>query len=268
MSRTRASARGGAATRTARLLAGYLRRSFLNWMGGRSFLLTLVANQAVTPLIGLAVWSTALGGSAAVSAYFVALLAVRLLTVSYENHTFSEGIYEGRFADDLLRPHAAVIAPIGENLAIRVWHALLGLPVLAGAVLLTGAAFAPGDVAAALPALVLAAALRFLWTFLLALTAFWTERVHAVVGFGETLIFLLGGEAAPVQFLPEALRPWAAALPFRAMLGFPAEVASGALDPAGLLAGYAWQVLWLAVLGAAAALVWRRGIRRYVAVGG
>jgi ABC-2 type transport system permease protein len=166
-----------------------------------------------------------------------------------------------------LQPHAPGLGAIGASLAIRLWHVLLGLPLLLTVPALAGIALGAGDVAVALPALALAAALRFLFTYSLALSALWTERAHGVVGLGETLIFLLGGEAAPVPLLPDAVRPWVAALPFRAMLGFPAEVASGSLDATEVLTGYAWQVLWIVLVATGATIVWRRGVRRYVAIG-
>jgi ABC-2 type transport system permease protein len=190
------------------------------------------------------------------------------MTVSYENHTFSNAIYAGALADDLLRPHPVVLIPLGENLAIRAWHAILAVPLF-----LVVAFFVPLNLTwpallMALPALLLAAALRFLFTYLLALSAFWTERAHAIVGLGETLIFLLGGEAAPVALLPPALRAWGEALPFRAMHAFPAEVAVGSLAPPQILAGFGWQFVWLAVFSGLVMLAWRAGIRRFTAVGG
>ncbi|HYI25097.1 MAG TPA: hypothetical protein VD767_06770, partial [Thermomicrobiales bacterium] len=93
--------------RHLRLLAVYAKRSFLAWFVARSFLFTLVVNQATMPLLGFAVWSTALPGRADVSTYYVAILAVQLLTVSYEYHTVSKAIYQGELNDDLLRPHPA-----------------------------------------------------------------------------------------------------------------------------------------------------------------
>ena len=90
--------------RLARLLAIYTRRKFLQWLGWRAFLITLAVNQAVTPLLGLAVWSAALPGRSGIAGYYVALLAVQLLTVSYEHHTFSNGIYAGDLSGDLLKP--------------------------------------------------------------------------------------------------------------------------------------------------------------------
>lgn len=252
----------------ARLIWAYISRSFLTWLAWRSFAFTLVANQAVTPLIGLAVWSSAMPDKPEITSYYVALLLVRLLTVSYENHTFSNRIYNGGLAEDLLRPHPVVIAPLAENLAIRVWHLIIGAPVLIVVLLVLGAGISWGSLGLALPAVVLAAVLRFLFTYMLALSAFWTERAHAVVGFGSTLIFLLGGEAAPLQMLPAAIQPWAEALPFRAMNAFPAELAAGVLTPSKAAVGFAWQAVWTLAFLALATVVWRTGVRRYTAVGG
>ncbi len=254
--------------RMLRLLRGYVVREFLQIMGWRAFLITLTINQAVTPLLGLAVWSAALPGSAAVSTYYVALLAVQLMTVSYEHHTFSNGIYAGELSHDLLKPQPVVITTLGTNVAMRLWHLLVGLPLIVLAGIVAGVSFDARSVLLAIPAVGLAAGLRFLFTYLLALSAFWSQRAHGVVGFGETLIFLLGGVAAPVPLMPDALRPWVGALPFWSMLGFPAGIASGSLSGAQILQGYGWQVVWIAVFAGAVALAWRSGVRRYTAVGG
>jgi len=195
--------------------------------------------------------------------YFVALIAVQLMTTSYENHTFSETVYEGTVSHELLKPQPVVIGPIGENLAIRIWLTIVGVPlaVLAGAAL--GASYHLGDVAVAVPALLVAAVLRFLFTWTLALMAFWTEQVHAVVTLGIVLVTLLGGSAAPVSLLPEPWHTIVKVLPFYPMLGLPADIATGAAGPGSV----AWGLGWIVVLGVLAAVVWRRGIRRYTVVG-
>lgn len=73
--------------RVLRLLWLYTQRTFLEWTAFRSFLFTLVVNQAVTPLLGMALWSAALPGDSSVSIYFVALLAVQLMTVANEERS-------------------------------------------------------------------------------------------------------------------------------------------------------------------------------------
>lgn len=254
--------------RILRLLFISTKREILQWLVGRSFLFTLMVNQAVTPLIGLTVWSVALSGSSQITTYYVALLVVQLMTVSYEEHTFSSTIYEGTFSQELLKPQPVVLGALGTNFAIRIWHLLFGFPIIIFIGIVTKTAFDLRMIVLSLPALLLAATLRFLFTYLLALSAFWSQKAHSIVGFGETLIFLLGGSAAPITLFPSALRPLGEALPFRAMLGFPAEIISSSLNSAQILTAYAWQVLWTLVFLLAVTFAWRSGLRRYTAIGG
>jgi ABC-2 type transport system permease protein len=252
--------------RTAVLLGLGFWRSSVEWWSFRSFVITLVAGQVVTPLLGLFVWSAAVPGDSGVSTYYVLLLAVQLMTVSYEHHTLASSIYAGDFAVELLKPRPVVLDFLGTNLALRCWHLVFGAPVIIVVGLLAGIQLNGVDLLLAVPAIVLAAGLRFVFTYTLALTAVWTQRAHGAVGMGEALIFLLGGTAAPLTFLPEPFRSVGSVLPFWSMLGAPAEVAAGNVDD--VLEVYAVQAGWLAVSVLVAVLVWRRAVRRFTAFGG
>ncbi len=257
-----------ARSRTLHLLWLYIHRQMLGVLSWRGFMIELTLQQTITPLLGLAIWSAALPGSDVVRTYFVALLAVQMFTVCYEANTYMEGIANGDFANDLLRPHAAVLQVLGDSLAWRAWHVALGAPVVLAAALIAQVSFDVGLVLLALPAVLLAAALRFLFSYVTVLTALWTHQAGNVVAFGSTLVFLLGGAAAPITFFPEQVRPLGEALPFRAMLGFPAEIAGGSLTLTQVAVGYAWQVGWTVLFAGLAVVVWRAGVRRYVAIGG
>lgn len=252
--------------RTAVLLGLGFWRSSVEWWSFRSFVITLVAGQVVTPLLGLFVWSAAVPGDSGVSTYYVLLLAVQLMTVSYEHHTLASSIYAGDFAVELLKPRPVVLDFLGTNLALRCWHLVFGAPAIIAVGLLAGIRLDGVDLLLAVPAIVLAAGLRFVFTYTLALTAVWTQRAHGAVGMGEALIFLLGGTAAPLTFLPEPFRSVGSVLPFWSMLGAPAEVAAGNVED--VLGVYAVQAGWLAVSVLVAVLVWRRAVRRFTAFGG
>lgn len=254
-------------SRIPQLVAIRVRNQFMDWSGAWWFTMTLVANHAIGPLIGLVVWSAVMPSGQAPVSYYVALVAVQLLTASFENHTFSESVYDGRVSHDLLKPQPVIIGPMGENIAIRIWMGMFGLPLTVVTALLVGASYRWSEALLAVPALIGAAVLRFLWTWLLALAAFWTERVHAIVAFGNILIFLLGGTAAPIALLPEPLRSIALALPFHAMLGLPAEIATGAVHGSGAGSAILMQLVWGVAFAAVAAVVWRRGVRRYAVIG-
>jgi ABC-2 type transport system permease protein len=124
------------------------------------------------------------------------------------------------------------------------------------------------DVLAFVPALMGAALLRFFWGYWLALLAFWATRADALLALQDALVFLLAGQVAPTVLLPGALRALANVLPFRYMLGFPVEVLTGRLSPAEVGRGFALQAAWLVVAVTLYGMLWRRGVRRYSAVGG
>jgi ABC-2 type transport system permease protein len=253
--------------RLLRLIALRTWREFLDWSGAWWFTLTFVANEAVGPLVGLFVWSSVRPDDSRVTSYFVALMTVQILTASYENHTFSETVYQGTVSHELLKPQPVVLGPIGENIAVRIWMTLLGLPLAALTGLAVGSSYRWQNLLLAIPAVVCAAVLRFLFTWILALTAFWTERVHAVVSFGGVLTFLLGGSAAPIGLLPEPWRTAAEALPFSAMLGLPAEIATNTIHGAAAAAALARGLGWIISFAVLAIVVWRLGVRRYTVIG-
>ena len=254
-------------SRTLRLLRLEIWRQVIGWSGAWWFLVTLIVGQSVAPLLGLLVWLRVPGAGPQVGSYYLAVICVGLMTASFENHTFAQAIYSGDVAAALLRPQPTVIGPLGENLAIRLWMVLLGIPLMALVGVSVGVSFSPLALLAALPAVAIAAALRFLFTWTLAMAAFWTERVHGVVAFGGVLIFLLGGSAAPNALLPDPLRTVAQLLPFRSMLGLPAELATSTLTVAEAATGYSIALFWTAAFGCCAVGAWRLGIRRYSTVG-
>jgi ABC-2 type transport system permease protein len=253
--------------RLVRLTLWTAKRTYLDWAGTSWFALTLMSGQVVAPLIGLFVWSSVFPKDPGITAYYIALMVVQLMSASYENHTFSESVYDGNVSHELLQPKPVVLGPLGSNLAVRLSLCLLGFPLVFVTALLLHVSYAASAVLLAIPAVAMAMLLRFLFTWTLAMTAFWTERVHAVTSFGGVLIFLLGGSAAPVMFLPEPFGSIAAALPFRAMLGFPAELATRNVSGTDVLLGFGYQLGWAAVLSVIAVALWRAGVRRYTAVG-
>ncbi|RPI57634.1 MAG: hypothetical protein EHM56_03365, partial [Chloroflexi bacterium] len=123
-------------------------------------------------------------------------------------------------------------------------------------------------VLAFLPALVLAWALRFLWGYWLALLSFWASRADALLSLQESLVFLLGGQVAPIVLLPGGMQQLAAALPFRYMLSFPVEILAGQVQGSEIWTGLAMQGAWLLLALGLCLGLWRAGLRRYGAVGG
>jgi ABC-2 type transport system permease protein len=253
-------------TRIASLFWLHVVRQVLAWSGSWWFVFALAAGQLLPPLIGLAVWRSVFPDSSYVSTYYLCILFTLATTASYENHTFARNIYKGTLSEELLKPQPVFLAPLGENVAIRVWITLCALPVLLCVASVVTVAVEPTHLLLAVPMWLGAGLLRFLFTWCLAMTAFWTERVHSITGFGTTLAYLLGGNAVPVDLLPSGWGLIARYSPFYSMIGLPADIAAGASTGTALV-GMAVQFGWLVLMGVLAVSLWRIGLARYTAVG-
>lgn len=252
--------------RLIHLLVVQLRNQILAWSGSWWFLVALAAGQIVPAIVSLEVWSSPGDATSSTLGYYLVVLLFCGLTASYENFTFSEKIYSGELAQDLVRPQPVVLSPIGENIAIRLWIGLVTIPVAMffGSKNLHQIGLV--DVGAFVLLVILSGILRFLFTWCLALVAFWTDRVHSIVALSSFLLYALGGVLCPVSFLPGDLPAIVRFLPFYPMIGMPAEflVLTGTMSLAHIVViDVAW-LLTFAILGTA---LWRRGLRRYSCVG-
>jgi ABC-2 type transport system permease protein len=254
-----------------------IRSTWLSWMQARSFFFLVAFGWMVPPLIYLFVWSTVAGeeGAGGMTSdqfivYYLVLILVNQVTYSQTNWTVGDTIRTGDFSRLLLYPMSPIFNTIASEMAGKV----VMLSFVAPATLLLTlwlrpeVAFTWQAVVLFVPSLLLAWLLRFFWGYWLALLAFWSTRADSLLAVQDALVFLLAGQVAPVALLPGPIQAAAVLLPFRYMVGFPVEVLVGQLTAAELALGFTLQIGWLLVALALYQLIWRRGVRRYSAVGG
>lgn len=236
----------------------------------------------VGPLISLAVWTAAsqarggavAGGGAAFSradfaAYFLTFMIFSHLTMSWDAFEFSYRVRSGGLSPLLLKPVHPIHHDGARNIAFKVVTSGMLLPVWVALwfLLKPSPPHSASGLLLAVPSLLLAALMRYVWQYALAAIAFWTTRVEAVNQLYFTLDAFLSGRVAPLALLPGALGAVAYYAPFRWMAAFPVELALGRVPPEQVLPGFLWQVFWLAMAVVVLRLLWRAGVRQYSAVG-
>ena len=266
-------------TAMVRLYGGWARLAILEQLQYRVANYFYMIGMIAEPVIYLVVWSTVarqnggqVGGftPADFAAYYIVWTLVRNMNIVLTPFAWEERIKGGDLVADLLRP----IHPIHRDLAyFGGWKVVVIVMWLPIAVILTWI-FRPsldptlGEVGLFFVALWGGFFVRFFALWALGLVTMWTTRVSALFEFYFTAELLLSGRLVPLSLMPDWVQTVAGFLPFRWAFQFPIDVLIGRLTTAETIAGIGMQALWTAIALGVTAVLWRRGVRRFAAVGG
>ncbi len=238
----------------------------------------------VGPLISLAVWSAATqarGGHitnaatgasfsrADFAAYFLVFMIVGHLTMSWDAFEFAWRVRDGNLSPRLLKPLHPIHGDAAQNMAFKLTTSSMLLPVwiLLFVLLKPTPPQSLSSFLLAIPAIVLAAVLRYVWQYSLAIIAFWTTRVEAINQLYFTLDNFFAGRIAPLSLLGGTIGAIALYTPFRGMGAFPVELILGRVPTNQILPGFALQIGWLIIGIGVFRVLWAEGIKQYSAVG-
>lgn len=230
------------------------------------------------PVISLVIWSSvarSTGGQVAgysaqdFVSYFLVLMVVYAATYTASMYDIEYRIRSGELSGTLLLP----VHPISRDIAFSIAANIGSLRIVVPAAIVLGyifhAALHPALWAsiAFVPAVLLAAAVRFLMEWIIGLGAFWVTRLGAAYATYYMALLFFSGQFAPLELYPAAVRAAAAVLPFRWIFQFPVELLLGRLTPVDALVGFAAQGAWITLSLLLLGRVWHAGLRRYSAVG-
>ncbi|CUR59527.1 membrane hypothetical protein [metagenome] len=237
--------------------------------------LVLGALTWVVPVAFMALWRGAAGSDGIdgiSSSQFTTYYAVLLLTTSLQltNHLcfgLEPLVHTGELSALLLRPHHAMHALVARGVAqlsFRLSPLLVVVPVL---VVALGGSVSHSATQWCLAVLItpLGFVAEVYLALMMASIALWITRSGALTGLLFGAEWILGGLIAPIALLPWVLPELLRHQPLWFAIGAPAEAVSGigTLSPWTLLEALAWGV----ALHLVYARIWRRGLRRYEAVG-
>jgi ABC-2 type transport system permease protein len=230
---------------------------------------------ATLPLVMLALWSAAaeggplLGfGQAEFARYFTVNLVLRQLTGAWVVWEMNYMVRTGALSPMLLRPLNPLLWNLATTLAAIPFRMVVLTPIL-GLLLFwrPDIAFMPSGTQ--LLQFCLSLPLAFLLSWLIQCAfgclAFWFEQSMGMFQVYNVVWGFLSGYLVPVALLPAGMLVLATWSPFRAAFGTTLELLLGlSTDPwRDLLVQAGWTAMTLGLV----VLLWKRGIRRYGAVG-
>lgn len=204
--------------------------------------------------------------------FLLTLLAADLITPTDDEWQIASDIREGQINSILTKPLNYLTYRISLFLGYRVIYTLVTLPP-------TLVLFAIFRSYVVLPhhlvtwvwtvlSLTLAAGLQFFIAYAVAMLAFWILEISTVVFILFSFEYFLSGQLFPLDIVPPRLQSLLDWLPFTYELYFPVAVFQEKVVGAALARGLCIQAAWVVLAWAVAMWMWRRGLRRYQAVGG
>lgn len=267
-------------TRPLSAIPAYLRLSLGAMLQYRGEIVLWAVWGVVYPAVAMAMWGAAVEGKPGgediggygrhqFAAYFLLTMVVGHICTAWDVYEMGYLVRTGRMSARLLRPILPVWQSVSDNLAYKILTLSILVPIWLVIAWIAEPVFAASraHLLLSVPAVLLAAALSFLWCYNLGLLAFWITRMEAVgeFWFGAGLFF--GGRLAPLTIMPAALQKIASALPFKWIIWFPAAGLMGRINPEAMVSGMVNQFCWLAAGLVFFHVLWRAGVKRYSAVG-
>jgi ABC-2 type transport system permease protein len=237
------------------------------------------------PLIAmLYVWQKIYSGKAAgssigdyslagmISYYLLTTVVDALTAVNEDDWQIAADIKDGNISQFLLKPIDYLWYRLCLFLAGRVTYLAVAVFPLSLFILYLHQYFVlPHNLAAWSGFIIstgLTALLQFFMSYAMAMLAFWVLEVSTFIFILFAFEYLASGHMFPLDILPPTLEKVLYFTPFPYQLYFPVSIYMGKTTGTDMIRGLVIQALWVVAAYGTARFAWRRGIKKYSAVGG
>lgn len=205
----------------------------------------------------------------AIITYTTVAMLMGLVMDIDQTRLLHDSLHDGSIATDFMKPIIVPLYFFSDGTGEVLFHAALIVPSLLLALLIVHIDVPSLPVLGVfLVSFLLGYLVGFCLNFILNCIAFWTLEIQALQLIVTWLTDLFGGEIIPLVIFPVFLQKVAFVLPFAAMFSTPLLIYVGQIPPARYGEVMGLQLLWIVVLGAVSAVMWRAGARRVVVQGG
>ena len=192
--------------------------------------------------------------------------------VSGEAWTVNADIKLGGLNKYLVRPVSYMRYVLCNVLGNKVPKAMVLGPVAAGmllfSVVVLNLSLTVWRVFAFVTSLFLGILLNFFIFYCVALIGFWLTDVDKLFGTVSIVVIVISGGVFPMDIFGKAAEIMVNLLPFGYTIQFPVNIINGRFGTERVLLGFMGQIIWLLLFMLIGKIMWHRGLKRYVAVGG
>jgi ABC-2 type transport system permease protein len=188
-----------------------------------------------------------------------------------ENPETSQSIQDGSLSTLLLQPISPYAIWFVRDLGSKAFFFILGLSGYAVVFFFFRQylvlSVSLGHLLFFLLSMVLAALLQFFLFEALSLLAFWVENTYGIRFIVRVIMEVVGGAIIPLSFFPQILQKLFLLLPFSYLIYLPMRIYLGKIPLDELPLEFLKESVWIVGLALLNMMIWKKGIRQYVAMG-
>jgi ABC-2 type transport system permease protein len=222
-------------------------------------------------LIWLAVFQqkSQLGGYdlATMITYFLLVYLISLFTGSSIDGWLSENIISGGLTRFFLIPVSVHWVVFFQDLGRKLSRFLWVFVIWIIAFFIFNISVSGSNLALFLLSLFNSILLVFLFRFFIGLLAFWFISIRSLAWIIGQLESFLGGGSIPLSFLPLGVAKVAGFSPFGLSLSFPIRLFQNRIDGSEIYISFLLQYLWIVSFYFFIHFLWKKGVKKYEAVG-
>lgn len=244
-----------------------------------NFFLGLLSN--LIPIIAVVIlWSVVYQNKASIAgfskaqlvSYYLLIYFTRTLLNILDPRLICHEFYIGTFSNNLIRPINYFLFQFFQSLGSQTGKLIIMLLSII-VIYVTGSQnilfpISPLAFVSFLLSLVLSAALIYTFNFALGSVSFYVSDAANLPNAADIVVDLFSGVFFPIVFLPHLLQNAAKLLPFAYFYSFPIDLYLGKLTVQAGITGFLVMLVHLLISGLICRVLWKKGLDRYIAVGG
>ena len=207
-----------------------------------------------------------------ISYYLIVTIVDALTAVNEDDWQIAADIKDGNISQFLLKPINYLVYRLVLFFSGRVTYlAVAAIPLAIFIISLRQYFVLPATpliFALFLFSMLLTALLQFFMSYAMAMLAFWVLEVSTFIFILFAFEYIASGHMFPLDILPRGFSQILFFTPFPYQMYFPVAIYMGKVNGNALIQGLLVQAAWVAAAYGFAQFMWRRGIRKYSAVGG
>ena len=203
--------------------------------------------------------------------YFFLVIVGAFLMPHQEEFIAEELIHQGNLGSYLMKPLSFFSVMLLEEAPWQILQSIFGTIAISIFFILFGNIFiiskSPTTWILSGIVFVLAYFLAFLYKMCLAFCGFWITEMGGVIQLSEIFLFTFAGYIGPLFIFPDVLAKLASILPFSYMIYFPVVAFQGRLQSIYIIEGIIAQLVWIIIFASLYGFLWKKGLKKFTAVG-